>query len=204
VRRRYLAFAAAVIGTPTAVITPVPDEPVPETEPEPDPGPTPDPNAPVDPLEDAAVAEFVEKFQLKDDISDLAGAGCVLQRHWDGIRKVLLAKRPIIADQNMVAHSYLVELLLACKEAGALTDEAVETLRRRYSRKGVGTGLAKLKVLQQSPELTIEVARAGFAVDLDAVLLKLPDDQVAEIDEKAANQPDTRRAVRFLREIAGV
>ena len=200
VRRRNLAYAAAVTGEPLALITPPPPEP----EPEPDPGPTPEPepdDTPVNPFEDDRVVEFAERFGMADALE--AVQGCLTRRRWEAIRKVLIRDRLLIAEENVMARNFLMALLRACKEFdGKIPDDVLKALLERYNQDDLGTGLSRLSTLIQSPAPRRATAGADFAVDLDAVLSKMTAIQIRSVDRKVASQTDVGSQLALLEEVS--
>ncbi|MEZ4639667.1 MAG: hypothetical protein R2873_20895 [Caldilineaceae bacterium] len=198
VRRRNLAYVAAVTGEPLALITPPPPEPEPEPQPEPEPDPNDDP---VNPFEDDRVAEFIEKFDMADALE--AVQGCLTRRHWEAIREVLIRDRLLIGDENVLARNFLLALLRTCKEFdGKIPDAVMKTLLDRYNQDSLGVGLSRLTMLLELPELRRAVAEADFAVDLDVVLAKMTATQLRSVDRKVAAQPDVASMLALLEEVA--
>lgn len=199
VRRRNLAYAAAVTGEPLALITP-PPEPEPEPNPEPNPEPEPD-DTPINPFEDDRVVEFAEKFGMADALE--AVQGCLTRRHWDSIRKVLIRDRLLIAEDNVLARNFLTALLRACKEFdGKIPDEVLKALLERYNQDDLGTGLSRLTTLIELPELRRAIAEADFAVALDAVLRRMTATQIRGVDRKVAGQTDLASMLALLEEVS--
>jgi hypothetical protein len=178
VRRRNLAYAAAVIGEPLALVTTPPtptDNPGGGTPTEP----------PVDnPDEPPAVRDLVDRFELRDLLA--RAQACLSRAQITQIQTALA--RPalsgvVIGKQNIFAQNLLVAVAQLCEaNDGKIPSTQLTALLRQYARARLGSGITRLKAFETNPPLREALAGSGLALALDAAVAGMTPEQLKRVN----------------------